>query len=288
MICTGVQAGVFQVFAHGTGQHAAVGIQPGHKPLRRLDQLDQVVAQGRLAACKGQLRNSHAAALFNDGQPLVGIQFGRGPQGLVGSVAVQAFLVAVPGTVLLHGTDHQVHAMGGVHPAAYSFKERGCTCSGGVLPRATAHRQSSSSCKSDSICSGGVRRYTLRVADTVWAVTADQSARGQFLAAVRLHGLDEVGQHNGPADMQGQNVLPVEDGHKGGVAVRFIAGNQVDAYHTGTVGVQGDVPHTGKMPVQKGMFRIGSDISSGKVPPVSYRMVKMYRNYTINPPQIQL
>src|SRR5699024_3031726 len=75
-----VQAGAFQFFAQGAGQHTAVGVQPGDEPLGRLDQLDQVVAQRGFAAGEGQLGDAGAAALFDHGQPLVGVQFGGGPQ----------------------------------------------------------------------------------------------------------------------------------------------------------------------------------------------------------------
>ena len=106
-----VQAGSAQVLAQGAGQHAAVGVQPRYKPLRSLHQLDQILAQRRLAAGKSQLRYADAAAFFNHRQPLVGVHFGHGGKGLVGGVAVQTFLIAMPGVVLYHRGDHQVHAV---------------------------------------------------------------------------------------------------------------------------------------------------------------------------------
>ena len=111
-----VQAGGVQVLAHHAGQHPAIGVQAGDKPLCRLHELDQIVAQRRFAARKGQLRNAGVAAFFNDGQPLVGVQLRHGGKRLVGGVAVQAFLVAVPRAVLDHRADHQVHAVGRGHP----------------------------------------------------------------------------------------------------------------------------------------------------------------------------
>ena len=83
-----IKAGGAQILAHHAGQHPAVGVQPGHKPLGRLHQLDQIMAQRRLAA--------------NDRQPLVGVQLRHGGKRLVGCIAVQAFLVAVPRAVLDH------------------------------------------------------------------------------------------------------------------------------------------------------------------------------------------
>ena len=97
-----IKAGGAQILAHHAGQHPAVGVQPGHKPLRRLHQLDQIMAQRRLAAGKGQLSDTRAAAFFNDRQPLVGVQLRHGGKRLVGRIAVQAFLVAVPRAVLDH------------------------------------------------------------------------------------------------------------------------------------------------------------------------------------------
>ena len=47
-----VQAGGVQVLAHHAGQHPAIGVQAGDKPLCRLHELDQIVAQRRFAARK--------------------------------------------------------------------------------------------------------------------------------------------------------------------------------------------------------------------------------------------
>ena len=90
-----VQAGGVQVLAHHAGQHPAIGVQAGDKPLCRLHELDQIVAQRRFAARKGQLRNAGVAAFFNDGQPLVGVQLRHGGKRLVGGVAGQGHASAV-------------------------------------------------------------------------------------------------------------------------------------------------------------------------------------------------
>ena len=87
---------------------------------------------------------------------------------------------------------------------------------------------------------------------------------GQFLAALGMQCLDQVGQQNRPTDVERQNILSVEDGNKRRFTVGLVAGDQMDAHHTGPVGVQGHMPHTGKMPVQKGMFRIGQVFHRGK------------------------
>ena len=111
----GVETGFVEFLAHHAGQHTAVGVQPGDEPLRSLHQLDQIMAQRRLAAGKGQLRDARVAAFFNHGQPLVCVQLRHGGKRLVCGVAVQAFLVAVPRAVLDHRADHQIHAVGGHH-----------------------------------------------------------------------------------------------------------------------------------------------------------------------------
>ena len=259
----GVQAGVFQVLAHGAGQHPAVGVQPGHKPLGCLHQFDQIVAQSGFPTGEGQLGNARAAAFFNDGQPLVGVQFRRGAQGLVGGIAVQTFLVAVPGTVLHHGADHQVHAVGGVHPRGIVPQmERLDVQRRGLAP---GHRTQAVQHQLQVGCDLQFGGAAVHLVGGGHCLGRDGRpvGGGQFLAAVGMQGIHQRGEQDGPADVQRQDILPVEDGHKGGLPVGVAAGDQMDANDAGTVGVQRHVAHTGKMPVQKGAFRIGQIFHRG-------------------------
>ena len=232
-----------QVAAERAGQHTPVGVQAGHKPLRRLYQLDKVAAQGRLAAGKGQLRNARVAAFFNDCQPLVGVQLRHLGKGLAGGVAVQAFLVAVPRAILGHGADHQIHAVGRCH-------------AGGVVAKAHwLHRHRRGLALRDG--KQAVQQHLQVGFDLHGRRAAVNFARsgdslrlhgvpvggGNLLAGKRLQGVHQAGKQNRPADLQRQDVLPVQNGNKGGGAVGLAARHQMDAHRAGTVGVQRDMPH---------------------------------------------
>ena len=129
-----VQAGLVQIMAQGAGEHTAVGVQTGDEPLGGVHQFDQVVAQGGLAAGEGQLGDARGPAFLDDGQPLVGVQLLGLAVGLAGGVAMQAFLVAVPGTVLDHGADEQVHAVGRRHVAGIGTQVHGLDLGSGRFP----------------------------------------------------------------------------------------------------------------------------------------------------------
>ena len=67
-----VETGLIQPRAQRRRQPPAVGVQPGDEPLRRAHQLHQIVAQRRLAAGEGHLRDVAAAQRLQDGFPLFG------------------------------------------------------------------------------------------------------------------------------------------------------------------------------------------------------------------------
>ena len=110
-----VEAGIVQLGAQRRGQQLAVGIQAGDEPLGRVHQLHQIGAEGGLAAGKRDLRDIGVPQAAEDLQPLLGGQLRRIGQRLAGGVAVEAFLVAVPRAVAVHGADHQIHAVGCGH-----------------------------------------------------------------------------------------------------------------------------------------------------------------------------
>ena len=74
---------------------------------------------------------------------------------------------------------------------------------------------------------------------------------------VGLQRFDEVGQQNGPADVQRQNILAVQNHGERRLVVGLMAGHDMDAHHTGAVRVQCDMPHPVQPAAQEHMFRIG-------------------------------
>ena len=196
------------------------------------------------------------------------------PRGLVGRVTVQAFLVAVPRAVLAHGTDQQVHAVGGVHPGGILAQRKRLYLQRRGLPPGHGEQ--------------AVQQY-LQIAFDLYSGGAAVNAAGggrslgdhgrpgpgrQFLAAVVLQRFDQVGQQDGPADVQRQQVLPVEQRHKGRVPVRVTAGDQVEC--APRRGRRGPASHAARGTDDRAERRVphSSDISSGKIPP---HIIKMFQ-----------
>ena len=268
-----VQAGGAQLLAHGAGQHAAVGVQARYKPLRGLHQLYQIVPQGRLAAGKGQLRNADAAAFFDDRQPLVGVQLGHGGKRLIGGVAVQAFLIAMPRVVLYHRGDHQVHAVRRGHAGRVFGQRKGLD----VQRRLLAARHGDEAVQHHLQVGFDLQRLglTINFARCGHGLRVDGRPVGVFQlgTGVGLQRFDEVGQQNGPAQIQRQDVLAVQDGYKRGGAVGLGTRDQVDAHDARPVGVKRNVPHAVQMAAQERPLAVGEMLHRGFPPKTDSRLL---------------
>ena len=81
--------------------------------------------------------------------------------------------------------------------------------------------------------------------------------RAYLLAGVGIQCFDQVGQQDRPADIQRQNVLPVQNRCERCLTVRPVAGHQMDAHHAGAVRVKRDMPHPVQMTMQESVLPVG-------------------------------
>ena len=208
-----------------------------------MHQADQVIAHGGFAAGKGQLRNARRAAFLDNSQPLVGIQLFHRAKGLVGGVTVQAFLVAVPGTVLFHGAYHQVHTVGGCHIAGVSAQVHRLHMHGRFLPggQRAEGGQHGIQIRADLVGS----RFRVNSSGGFHSLggNAGPLVLGDLLTLKRLQGVHQPCQQNGPGNAERQNILPVQKCNKRHIAPCFFAREQMNAQHTGALRVQGDMAH---------------------------------------------
>ena len=146
----------------------------------------------------GQLRNARRAAFLDNSQPLVGIQLFHRAKGLVGGVTVQAFLVAVPGTVLFHGAYHQVHTVGGCHIAGVSAQVHRLHMHGRFLPggQRAEGGQHGIQIRADLVGS----RFRVNSSGGFHSLggNAGPLVLGDLLALKRLQGVHQPCQQNGP------------------------------------------------------------------------------------------
>ena len=90
-----------------------------------------------------------------------------------------------------------------------------------------------------------------------------------------LQRLDQVGQQNGPAEVERQNILAVQNGHKRRIAVGLGAGDKVDAHDARPVGVQRNMPHTVEVPAQKRPLAVGEMLHRGFPPKTGSRPLQI-------------
>ena len=160
---------------------------------------------------------------------------------------MQTLLVAVPRAVFLHGADHQIHAVGRGHL-------------NGVLPqRQQRHLRLRLPALGDGDETGqhqmqiGGQRLPFGVG--IGAVgllhrRAQQrlpAALLQLLPLIGLQLIHQVGQHDGPAEIQGHQLCPVEQQQKRRGRRVILGRDHVDAHHTRPLGIQRDMPHAIKM-----------------------------------------
>ena len=149
--------------------------------------------------------------------PLSGGQLPALAHGLSRGVAVETLLIAVPCAVLRHGADHQVHAVGRRHI-------------GGIVPQTQGpylHRRLLPPCDGDEALhqQSKVLPQLLRLGPGVNAAGGRHGLLRQTFPIRLLHltvrgvvplceevlqGRHEVGQQNGPAEIQRDQLGPVQ------------------------------------------------------------------------------
>ena len=240
----GVETGLVEFLAHHAGQHTAVGVQPGDEPLGRLRQLHQVLPQGGLSAGEGHLGDIGPAELLQKGLPLVRGQLRPLAQGLPGGIAVQALLIAVPRALPGHGADHQVHPVGGGHAAGVFAQRQDAHLLRRLLAPGDGHDaaqhplqvpQQHVPAGAGIGAAGGLHR---RRKHELPVLLAD------LPAAPGLQLVHKIGQQNGPAQIQGHQLRPVQKQQKRVPGVLRPGRDHVDAHHPGPPGVDGDVTHS--------------------------------------------
>ena len=239
-----VQAGVIQLLAQHGRQQAAVGVQPGDKPLGGVHQLHQIGAQGGLAAGERHLGDICRAQPIQDLLPLGGGQLRHIGQGLSRRIAVQTFLVAVPRAVTGHGADHQVHTVGRGHLGGVLAQRQRRDLRLRRLPPGDGHQGLYHDLQ--------VLRQTLPGREGVDLMGLGHRtgghgvpvALGDLQPGEGLQPVHEAGEQDGPAQVQGHQLAAVEQQQKGRVFRVLTGWDHVDTHHAPALGVQGDVPHT--------------------------------------------
>ena len=238
-----VQAGLEQAPAQLRRQQAAVGVQPGDEPLGRLRQLHQVLPQGGLSTGEGHLGDIGPAELLQKGLPLVRGQLRPLAQGLPGGIAVQALLVAVPRALPGHGADHQVHPVGGGHAVGVFAQRQDAHLLRRLLAPGDGHDAAQHPLQ--------VPQQHVPAGAGIGAVGGLHRRRKHGLpvlladlpAAPGLQLVHKIGQQNGPAQIQGHQLRPVQKQQKRVPGVLCPGRDHVDAHHPGPPGVDGDVAH---------------------------------------------
>ena len=156
---------------------------------------------------------------------------------------MQALLVAVPPALPGHGADHQVHPVGGGHPPGVFAQGEGSHLRRRLLPPGDGH---------------DAAEHQLQVPQQNGFPGAGIGAAGG-LHRRRKHGLPvllsdlpaapglqlvhEIGQQDGPAQVQGHQLRPVQQQKKRVGGVLRPGRDHVDAHHAGAPRVDGDVAH---------------------------------------------
>ena len=206
-----VQGGLPELLAVFFRQTDAIRVQPCHEPRSMRDQFRQILAHGRLSSGEGHLRDPDLPAVVDDLFPVLRAQFVFGGLLLSRRIAVDAVLVAVPGTVHSHRADTQVHPVRRLHVRRISpdvnvfdaFVHRLTVCDlcegpqdpGDVLLQASFQRE-----RIDFF-----DRCTCAPDDPVGIRLAD------LAAVVLVDLLDQCGQEDAPGDVDRDKVHSVDD-----------------------------------------------------------------------------
>ena len=160
---------------------------------------------------------------------------------------MQALLVAVPRAVLLHGADHQIHPVGRGHfrRVVRQGQQRH------LRLRLTALGDGDQAGQ-HQVHVGGQR---LPPGAGIGAVGLLHRRRQQglplallqLLTLVGLELIHQIGQHDGPAEIQRHQRRTVEQQQKRRVRRVITGRDHVDAHHAGALGVQRNVAHEVQM-----------------------------------------
>ena len=243
-----VQAGFIQALAQLRGQAAAIGVEPGDEPLGSIHQLHQVVPEGRFTAGEGHLRDIGRLQAPQNLLPLGAFQLPALAHGLAGGIAVQAFLVAVPQTVPGHGADHEVHAVGGGHLIGVLAQRQRSYLHLRLLPPGNgdqgaeedAHVLPQDSCLHEGIdlfsgAPDGLLQHGIPVGGA------------DLQTGVRFHAVHEFRQKNRPGEVQRHKLGAVEQQQKRVIRCLGVGRDHMNANHSRTGGVQGNMTHAGQM-----------------------------------------
>ena len=94
-----VKGGIPKRFCKVFGDTDAIGVEPGNKPFRIIDQIDEVLAKRWLTAGEGKLGDSGGTAFIDNMLPVLRFELGFIGLRLTGGITVDTFLVAMPCSV---------------------------------------------------------------------------------------------------------------------------------------------------------------------------------------------
>ena len=181
----------------------------------------------------------------------------------------------MPGVVLHHRGDHQVHAVGRGHAGGVLGQRDRLD----VQRRLLALRHGDKGIQHHLQIGFDLQRFglTINFTGSRHCLGVDGRPVGvlQLSPRVGLQRLDQVGQQNGPAEVERQNILAVQNGYKRRIAVGLGAGDKVDAHDARPVGVQRNMPHAVEVPAQKRPLAVGEILHRGFPPKTGSRPLQI-------------
>ena len=161
---------------------------------------------------------------------------------------MQALLIAVPQAVPGHGTDHQIHAMGGGHLVRVLAQRQGGYLHLRLLAPGNGHQGAQERAHILPQDLGLHKGINLLLHRPNGLLQHGFPIIGTDLhAGIGLHAVHELRQEHRPGKIQRHQLRTVEQQQ-----IRILRGlgvgrDHVDAHHAGARGVQGNMTHVGQM-----------------------------------------